>query len=85
MAQRWNRNQGRPQKRCWCGSGKKGKHCHGRLEQVHGKPSTGGPYLREVTKVPEVNMHPWGVPGEEQKIVVAMIRKGETVRRALKP
>ena len=78
MAYGWNRNQSRPQKRCWCGSGKKEKNCHGRSSATaRTQPSSTGPHLREITPIPQVSMHPWGVPGEEHKIVVAMLHKGE--------
>jgi hypothetical protein len=77
MAHGWNRNQPRPQKRCWCGSGKKQKNCHGKSSAPQAQPSTTRPHLREITPIPQVTMHPWGVPGEEHKIVVAMIRKGD--------
>jgi hypothetical protein len=35
-----------------------------------------GSHLREVTKKPEVTVTPWGVPGEEHKIIVAPVFKG---------
>jgi len=77
MAQGWNRNQPRPQKRCWCGSGKKEKNCHGRVTtQAH--PPSEAPHLHDVAKTPEVTMKPWGVPGEEHKVVVAILRQGES-------
>jgi hypothetical protein len=77
MAHGWSRNQPRPQKWCWCGSGKKQKNCHGKSSAPEAQTSTTGPHLREIRPIPQVTMHPWGVPGEEHKIVVAMIRKGD--------
>lgn len=77
MAHGWNRNQPQPQKRCWCGSGKKEKNCHGRRPVAAAAPPvTVGAHLRDVTKKPEVSVSPWGVPGEEHKIIVAPILKG---------
>jgi hypothetical protein len=76
MARGWNRNQPRPQKRCWCGSGKKEKNCHGQRPTVAAPDLTSEPHLREVTKTPAATLDPWGVPGEEHKIVVAPIFKG---------
>jgi hypothetical protein len=77
MALGWNRNQARPQKRCWCGSGKKQKNCHGASSAPPVQPPAKEPHLREITPTPQVTMHPWGVPGEEHKVVVAMLRNGE--------
>jgi hypothetical protein len=34
------------------------------------------PTLRAVTKTPEVTVSPWGVPGEEHKIIMAPVFKG---------
>jgi hypothetical protein len=77
MAYGWNRNQPRPQKRCWCGSGKKEKNCHGLRPPVAAAPAVAAEaHLREVTKKPEVTVSPWGVPGEEHKIIMAPVLKG---------
>lgn len=78
MAHGWNRNQPRPQKRCWCGSGKNQKNCHGQVAPMQAASPTAGPHLPDVTKTSDATMYPWGVPGEEHKIVVAMLRKGES-------
>jgi hypothetical protein len=76
MTHGWNRTQPRPQKRCWCGSGKKEKNCHGRTTTPLALPvAAGGAHLRNVTKKPEATLHPWGVPGEEHKIIVAPVFK----------
>jgi len=73
------------QKRCWCGSGRKEKNCHGRQPTppaasasalgAGGAPAQ-APALRAVTKTPDVTVSPWGVPGEEHKIIVAPVLKG---------
>jgi Methylamine utilization protein MauJ len=56
---------------------KKEKNCHGRRPAVATAPAVAaGAHLREVTKKPEVVVSPWGVPGEEHKIIVAPIFKG---------
>jgi hypothetical protein len=75
MARAWNRNYPRRQKRCWCGSGKKEKNCHPRGVTAQA-PVDEEPNLRELTPQPQVTLSPWGVPGEEHKIVVTFVRKG---------
>jgi hypothetical protein len=78
MSHGWNRNQPRPQKRCWCGSGKKHKNCHGKTTVLRAgstDPSAGA-HPREVTKKPTAAFSPWGVPGEEHKLIVAPVFKG---------
>jgi hypothetical protein len=40
-------------------------------------PAGSSPALQSVTKKPEATLHPWGVPGEEHKIIVAPIMKGQ--------
>jgi hypothetical protein len=78
MARGWNRNRPRPQRRCWCGSGKKEKNCHGRKPDDATAPANVS-VLRSLgmTKQPQTTSHPWGVPGEEHKIVVAFLKKGQ--------
>lgn len=77
MRHGWNRTQPRPQRRCWCGSGKKEKNCHGGLSAAAPAPSAPlGAHLRERTIKPEVTVSPWGVPGEEHKIIMAPVFKG---------
>lgn len=76
MAHGWNRNQPRPQKRCWCGSGKKEKNCHGLRPAVAAAPAGAEVHLRDVTKNTNVSVNPWGVPGEEHKIIMAPVFKG---------
>jgi hypothetical protein len=66
------------QKRCWCGSGKKEKNCHGKAA-----PAKSVERLGEVTKSPGTTMKPWGVPGEEHKIVVAPVFKKEAMEAGL--
>jgi hypothetical protein len=79
MSHRWNRNHPQPQKRCWCGSGKKEKNCHGRRPPVLGLPiMPAGVQSLGVTKTPQITQKPWGVPGEAQKIIVAPVFKGTT-------
>lgn len=78
----------RPQKKCWCGSGKKQKNCHPGEEPrsarraatapsaaVQGSVMT--PPAPAITKEPRVASHPWGFPGEEHKIWVVPVMKGE--------
>jgi hypothetical protein len=93
-----------PQKRCWCGSGKKEKNCHGKrgaqavpvVMSAHApamSPGIGGgvptparaavaaglPALRAVSPQPKVEVSPWGVPGEDHKIWVQPIMKGQEI------
>jgi hypothetical protein len=70
------------QKKCWCGSGKHFKHCHGLLRpgDVYATPRTNTPLLATVaplTRPSQVpiqsstgSSRPWGVPGEEHKLTV---------------
>jgi hypothetical protein len=75
MAQQGGSFRPRVQKKCWCGSGKKEKNCHGRgsapAAPTLAAASSEQPHL--VTKAPVITSHPWGVPGEEHKIVVVPI------------
>jgi len=88
MTHRGIRHGPRVQKRCWCGSGRKEKNCHGRRPMpaaagvsVAGKAVAAAtvpadsPILRAVTKAPEMTVTPWGVPGEEHKIIMAPVLK----------
>jgi len=73
----WNWAQPRPQRRCWCGSGRKEKNCHGKLTAAgSASPAPAVAHLRGMTKKPEVTVSPWGVPGEEHKIIMAPVFKG---------
>ena len=70
------------QKRCWCGSGRKEKNCHGigsDAKSPAGSRATSldGSGLQNLTKKPEAILRPWGMPGEEHKIIVAPIFRGE--------
>lgn len=78
MSYGWNRNQVRPQKRCWCGSGKKEKNCHGKDSTLRASAAMAPKeqYQRAETKKPEVAFSPWGVPGERHKLIVAPVFKG---------
>lgn len=76
MARGRNPSYPRRQKRCWCGSGKKEKNCHPRRAIAQVPPNSTGSHLVEVTQKPQVTLSPWGVPGEEHKIVVAPVFKG---------
>jgi hypothetical protein len=68
-----NRHGSQVQKRCWCGSGKKEKNCHGKAASE--RPAD---CLADTTKkIATATVKPWGVPGEEHKIVVAPIFKKE--------
>jgi hypothetical protein len=84
----YHRRSGAPRKskKCWCGSGKKQKNCHGdvvpsakyipgALTPVDGPVPEGVPALRSFTKEPKAEVSAWGVPGEEHKIFVAPMRK----------
>jgi hypothetical protein len=72
------RNQPRPQKRCWCGSGKKQKNCHGGQPAAMEDATTGNLGAQPPVSPggPHVTPAPWGVPGEEHKVIVAPIVKG---------
>jgi hypothetical protein len=64
--------QTRPRKRCWCGSGKKEKNCHGVARPVApfpAKPENIAATLMQFTSAP------FGLPGEEQRIIVQPIFK----------
>jgi len=80
MSYGWSRSKPKPQKRCWCGSGKKEKNCHGKRADSSLPPPmrdiAAGASLRGITSAPEISVHPWGVPGEEHKIIVAPVFKG---------
>jgi hypothetical protein len=78
----------RPQKKCWCGSGKKQKNCHpGQVPRPPKPPVTGvpapaqrpmvTPTAPQLTQTPSVRNHAWGFPGEEHKIWVVPVLKGE--------
>jgi hypothetical protein len=50
----------KPQRRCWCGSGKKEKNCHGKREAANSVPAAAGaPSLRAVTPQAQVELSPW--------------------------
>jgi len=74
MTHRGARHGPKVQKKCWCGSGKKQKNCHG-LSALQAASGASGPILQAVTQKPDAALHPWGVPGEEHKIIVAPIFK----------
>lgn len=76
MSHRKNPNQPRPQKRCWCGSGKKEKNCHGRRSDEESVPRQPIASANGEIQRPKVSVHPWGVPGEEHRVIVAPILKG---------
>jgi hypothetical protein len=76
MRHGWQRNQPRPQRRCWCGSGKKEKNCHGQSSAAPVAKVAAVPHLSVATTKPEVPVHPWGVPGEEHRVIVAPVFKG---------
>src|SRR5579862_7377517 len=76
MAHTWNRNRARPQKRCWCGSGKKEKNCHGLRPDTAVPTELAGLRPLGVTRQPQITTHPWGVPGEEHKLIVVPLMKG---------
>ena len=76
MAHRWHSNHPpRRQKRCWCGSGKKQKNCHPSGREPSAPSVEVAAQTHEVRR-PQVSDHPWGMPGEEHKIVVAFQRMG---------
>lgn len=65
---------GKP-KKCWCGSGKKQKNCHGLSSppNVSARPAKQSP-----PSLPKrVAQPPWGVPGEEHQLWVVPLKKGE--------
>jgi hypothetical protein len=68
-------NRPRPQKRCWCGSGKKEKKCHGLREQATPTSADHISIPVPVTTAPQMTAKPWGVPGEEHKLIVAPLFK----------
>jgi hypothetical protein len=84
----------KPQKRCWCGSGKKQKNCHpsdtsfglsgsdGDRKAVDFDDQDSG--LRTITKEPKAEMKPWGVPGEGHKLWVVPVRKSDVGQPKLK-
>lgn len=65
----------RPQKRCWCGSGKKEKNCHGRPQGSNLTPGATDVLMNKMTEQPKLEFTPWGVPGEEHKLIVAPVFK----------
>src|SRR5947207_10703174 len=75
------RHRASTQKRCSCGSGKLEKNCHKPKSAAvpNAVPAAAAPpagaRLIDVTKKPEMSMRPWGVPGEEHRIVVAPMMK----------
>lgn len=74
MARGWQGNQPRPQKKCWCGSGKKQKHCHGLPAERQAEPAP--PKQNANSNKIETVAKPWGVPGEEHKLIVAPVFRG---------
>jgi hypothetical protein len=80
MTYRPSRYQPGKRKKCWCGSGKKQKNCH---PTPPGRPVAAAAAeveavrLVAVTKAPEARPKAWGVPGEEYKLWVVPVMKGQ--------
>jgi len=67
--------------KCWCGSGRKAKNCHGLAQAI---PKTAsGTVLAKVKPAPtsgtkpQISQSPWGVPGEEHQLWVVPLKAGE--------
>jgi hypothetical protein len=65
--------QPRPQKRCWCGSGKKEKNCHSSARPATPLPAKPSP--PSTPPIVQTTGTPFGIPGEEQRIIVQPIFK----------
>jgi hypothetical protein len=69
----------KPSKWCWCGSGLKLKNCHGvkspKSESKEQHEAVSMPATQQPPKPPDLKA--WGVPGEEHKIWVVPLKKGE--------
>ena len=67
------------QKKCPCGSGKKQKNCHGfaRSPAPSAVPADPTTVAKKPSATPPVtHSHPWGMPGEEHKVLTAPVFKG---------
>lgn len=61
---------------CPCGSGKKFKKCHG--NSVASASGTANPIPKQVQLRRQSGNIPWGIPGEEHKLVVVPLMQGQT-------
>ena len=68
-----------PQKRCWCGSGKKKKNCHGKrvAARAAGAREDRGVAAKEIKPDAQFAVGLMGVPGEEHELWVQPIMKGQ--------
>lgn len=76
-------------KKCWCGSGRKAKNCHGlestaRVLPRLGAPTPGNP--TESIRIPAPTVQtshpgvaPWGIPGEEHSLAVVPRFQGQPI------
>jgi len=70
--------------KCWCGSGRKAKNCHG-INTGPASPKLLRPNAMAISSVstppqktiPMVSANPWGVPGEEHQLWVFMMKAGQ--------
>lgn len=67
----------KPSKKCWCGSGRKAKNCHGLASSPPQQASFDQPRPNPVPN-PAVQLPPVGIPGEEQFITIIPIVDGRT-------
>jgi len=72
-------------KKCWCGSGKKAKNCHGLTEAEYAQQRKApGPARGQVatsstaTTALDLSQKPWGVPGEDHQLWVVPMMAGES-------
>jgi hypothetical protein len=66
----------KPQKKCWCGSGKKEKNCHGAAKAPPmTTPQSNAAQPSTTSNTPTMDVSAWGVPGEEHKIFVVPVFK----------
>lgn len=70
-----------PNKKCWCGSGKKAKNCHGLQATKAPRVRTAPPIVAKTTPAKQemrVSEKPWGVPGEEHQLWVVPLKAGDS-------
>lgn len=70
--------------KCWCGSGKKAKNCHGltadEYAREHRQRTMGpqaGTTFKPATPAMNISQKPWGVPGEDHQLWVVPVMAGE--------
>jgi hypothetical protein len=76
--------------KCWCGSGKKAKNCHGQTADEYARHHRRKAIPAQAPAVPpktakaamNISQKPWGVPGEDHQLWVVPVMKGEQAEKS---